>query len=108
MSATYEFKHSYTFKLGFYIFVLALPLLIMAVVETFAAGAAISVSSADHPAHIVTFIVYFLPGLVMTRKTTDSWWRTLGVGIAYALIAPAYYLGALQFACSFGGHCIAT
>lgn len=102
------FKDSYVHKLGFYIFVLALPLAIMAVVETFAASSAVSVSSADHPAHIITFIVYFLPGLIMTKKHTDSWWRTMGVGIAYAMISPAYYLGALQFACNFGGHCIAT
>jgi hypothetical protein len=101
------FRDSYIYKLGFYIFVLALPLIIMALVEAVAAGSAISVSSGD-PTRFLAFLIYFLPGLVIAKNTTDSWWRTMGVGIAYVLISPAYYLGALQFACNFGGHCTAV
>ncbi len=101
------FKHSYSYKLGFYILVLALPMLIMAAVETLAAGSAISVSNGD-PTRFVAFLIYFLPGLVVTRNVTDSWWRTLGVGIAYALISPAYYIGALQLSCNIGGSCVSV
>ncbi len=101
------FHESYLYKLGFYVFVLALPLVLMAGVETFAADSSISVSSGD-PTRFLAFLVYFLPGLIMTKNVTDSWWRTIGVGVAYALISTAYYVGALQFACKFGGHCLSV
>jgi hypothetical protein len=94
--------------LGFYIFALALPLILMTIVEMAAADSAISVSSPNHPAHILTFIVYFLPGLIIARKTTDSWRRTIGVGIAYVFCSPFYYLTALRLACTLGGHCVST
>lgn len=99
------FQKSYLFKLGFYILVLALPLVMMALVETIAPDSAISVSSGD-PTRFLAFIVYFLPGLILAKKTTDNWRRTLGVGVAYILISPAYYLGALRFACEYVGNCV--
>lgn len=101
------FQDSYLYKLGFYIFVLALPLLIMTLVETLAADSAISVSSGD-PTRFLAFVVYFLPGLIIAKKTTDNWRRTIGVGIAYILISPAYYIGALQLACELGGNCVSV
>lgn len=104
---TSELDRSYPFKLGFYIFVLALPLLLMGIIETIAADSSISVSSGD-PTRFLAFLVYFLPGLVMTRNVSDSWWRTMGVGIAYAMISPAYYVGALQIACDLGSHCVSV
>lgn len=105
-STAYE-KKSYIGKLAFYAIVLFLPAILMAVVEMVAADSAISVSSGD-PTRFLAFIVYFLPGLVFTKKSTDSWIRTLGVGIAYALISPAYYLWAMQMACNIGGHCVSV
>ena len=104
---TIAFRHSYTYKLAFYLGVLVLPLIIMALVETIAAGSAISATSMDR-SRFIAFVIYFLPGLVITRNVTDSWRRTLGVGIAYAMISPAYYIGAVQLSCSLGGHCIAV
>lgn len=100
---SYENK-SYLGKLFFYAFILFLPAILMALVEMVASDSAISVSSGD-PTRFVAFIVYFLPGLVIAKKTTDRWIRTLGVGVAYALISPAYYIWALQIACNVGGHC---
>lgn len=107
MFATAYEKKSYFGKLAFYAVVLILPAILMALVEMLAADSGISVSSGD-PTRFLAFVVYFLPGLVFTKKTTDSWWRTLGVGIAYALISPAYYLWALQMACEIGGHCLSV
>jgi hypothetical protein len=102
-----DFDRSYLFKLVFYVFVLALPAIIMGIIETMAADSSISVSSGD-PTRFFAFLVYFLPGLIWTKKVTDSWWRTLGIGIAYALISPAYYLAALQISCNLGGHCVSV
>jgi hypothetical protein len=101
------FERSYTYKLGFYIMVLALPMLIMAVVETLAAGSAISVSGGN-PSRFLAFLIYFLPGLIITKNTTDSWRRTLGIGIAYALISPAYYIGAVELSCKLGANCVSV
>lgn len=100
-------KKSYLGKIMFYGLVLFLPAVLMAVVEMIAADSAISVSSGD-PTRFLAFIVYFLPGLVITKKVTDSWWRTLGIGIAYAVISPGYYIWALQMACDIGGHCVSV
>ena len=107
MTAAYSFRHSYSYKLGFYLVVLALPMLIMAAVETFAADSPISVSSGD-PTRFLAFLVYFVPGLVMVKPTTDSWWRMVGVLVAYTLISPAYYIGALELACQVGKHCVSV
>jgi len=103
---TYE-KKSYLGKLAFYATVLFLPAILMALVEMVAADSAISVSSGD-PTRFLAFIVYFLPGLIIAKKVTDSWLRTAGIGIAYALISPGYYLWAMQMACNIGGHCVSV
>lgn len=100
-------EKSYTAKLGFYIGVLALPTLLMMAVESLAGGSSISVSGGD-PTRFLAFVVYFLPGLIWARKATESWWRTMGVGIAYIIISPAYYFAALRFACEVGARCVSV
>ena len=103
-----NFKDSYFSRLGFYAFVLILPALLMTVVEVAAPGSILSVSSTN-PSKFLFFILYFLPGLILARSTTDNWRRTIGVGIAYALISPAYYLYAGQWACNLvGNNCVAV
>jgi len=102
-----DFKTSYFSKLAFYAAVLFLPVILMTLVEAVIPGSAISVTNAN-PSKFLFFIVYFLPGLIMARSTTDSWRRTIGVGIAYAILSPGYYLYAAQWACSLGDHCISV
>lgn len=101
------FKHSYLNKLGFYALILLLPAIIMTVVELVAADSAISVSSGD-PTRFLAFAVYFLPGIYITKRVYDSWWKAVTIIIAYAVISPAYYVLALQMACRIGNHCVAV
>ncbi len=101
------FEHSYLYKLGFYVFVLVLPLVLMTLVELVAAGSAISASS-QSPSKFLMFLVYFLPGIWIAKRTTDSLRRVVGVAVAYIFITPAYYIYALQMACTLGHSCVAV
>lgn len=105
--ASNAFEKSYLYKLGFYLLVLALPLVLMTLVEMVAAGSAISATS-QSPSKFLMFLVYFLPGIIMAKRTTDSLRRTIGVTVAYILVTPAYYLYAVQMACTLGNSCVAV
>jgi hypothetical protein len=98
-----NFKTSYFSKIAFYVTVLFLPAILMTAVEIIALGSVLSVTSSS-PSKFLFFIVYFLPGLIMAKGTTDSWRRMIGVGIAYIFLSPAYYLYAAQWACNFGSN----
>lgn len=98
-----NFKRSYTSKLGFYAFVFLLPPALMTLVEIVMPGSFLSVTS-DDPSKFLFFLVYFLPGIIMARSTTDSWRRTIGVGIGYMLLAAPYYLFAAKLACDLGSR----
>ncbi|MFA5592013.1 MAG: hypothetical protein WC989_01705 [Micavibrio sp.] len=97
-------EKSYMHKLAFYAFILALPLLLMTAASLVAAQdiAAPPLTGSG----LMVFLVYFLPGIMLTRRLTESWRKTIGVGIAYAMISPAYYLYATDYACRIKDSCI--
>lgn len=100
-------EESYMAKLLFYAGVLMLPAILMTLIIVTAPDSALSPLS-DNPSKFLFFIAYFLPGLALARTITDSWRKTIGIGIAYAIISPAYYMYAIEYACRITETCIAV
>ncbi len=99
-----EIEKSYPYKLAFYLMVLAIPVVLMTMIVIMAPNSALSPLSAD-PSKFLFFVIYFLPGLVMARVVTQNWRKTLGIGVAYILLSPAYYRYAIDYACQIAGTC---
>lgn len=102
-----DIDKSYTAKLGFYLLALALPLILMTLVVMTAPGSALSPMSPE-PSKFLFFVLYFLPGLIVAKSMTQSWRRTLGIGIAYAFLSPAYYYYAVDYACRIADNCVSV
>lgn len=100
-----NFEKSYSYKIFFYILVLALPVVLMTLVVISAPVSAVSPLSPD-PSRFLFFVLYFLPGLILARNVTQSWRKTLGIGIAYAFLSPAYYTYAVDYACKIMDSCV--
>ena len=99
-----EIEKSYPYKLAFYLMVLAIPVALMTMIVVMAPNSPLSPLSAD-PSKFLFFVFYFLPGLIMARIVTQNWRKTLGIGIAYILLSPAYYKYAIVYACQIAGTC---
>ncbi len=99
-----EIEKSYPYKLAFYLMVLAIPVVLMTMIVVMAPNSALSPLSAD-PSRFLFFVFYFLPGLIMAKAVTKSWRKTLGIGVAYILLSPAYYSYAIDYACQIAGTC---